>query len=107
MQQQFFDQAIEQGSSPDSYKYMVLIANNPPDESKRPIHNDSVEMDNMDWDGLDGALKKVNIFFLTIYKPLKLRSVIYILAFSCYDQLPWTKSQSWPSVAGQRKPQPM
>jgi len=44
---------------------MVLVANNPPDESKAPIHNSSVEMDNMDWDGLDGALKKVSSFFLT------------------------------------------
>lgn len=44
---------------------MVLVANNPPDESKGPIHNNSVEMDNMDWDGLDGALKKVRSFFFT------------------------------------------
>jgi hypothetical protein len=62
---QFFDQTIEEGSSPDSYKYMVLVANNSPDESKRPIHNNSAEMDNMDWDGLDGALKKVSSLFLT------------------------------------------
>lgn len=44
---------------------MVLVANNPPDESKGPIHNSSVEMDSMDWDGLDGALKKVSSSFLT------------------------------------------
>lgn len=86
---------------------MVLVANNPPDESKRPIHNISVEMDNMDWDGLDGALKKVGGFFLTTYGHLNLRSVIYIPAFSCLDQRPWTKLQNWPSVAGLRKPKPM
>ena len=72
-----------------------------------PIHNISVEMDNMDWDGLDGALKKVNGFFLTTYSHLNLRSVIYIPAFSCLDQCPWTKLQTWPSAAGLRKPKPM
>lgn len=87
MQQQLFDQAIEQGSSLDSFKYMVLVASNPPDESKRPIHNDSMEMDNMDWDGLDGALKKVNSLFLSTYEALNLRSVIYTHAFSCHGQL--------------------
>jgi hypothetical protein len=86
---------------------MVLVANNPPDESKRPIHNNSVGMDNMGWDGLDGALKKVRGFFLTTCGHLNLRSVIYIPAFSCHDQHPWTKLQSWPSDAGQRKPRPM
>ena len=86
---------------------MVLVANSPPDESKRPIHNNSVEMDNMDWDGLDGALKKVGGFFLTTYDHLNLRSVIYIPAFSFLGQHPWAKLQSWPSVAGQRKHKPM
>lgn len=61
----------------------------------------------MDWDGLDGALKKVGGFFLTTYGHLNLRSVIYIPAFSCPDQRPWTKLQNWPSVAGLRKPKPM
>jgi len=86
---------------------MVLVASNPPDESKRPIHNDSVEMDNMDWDSLDGALKKVNSSLITMYEHLNLRSVIYTPAFSCHGQLPWTNLQSWLSVAEQRKPQPM
>ena len=107
MQQQFFDQTIEEGSSPDSSKYMVLVANNPPDESKRPIHNDSVEMDNMDWEGLDGALKKVNNSFLTTSEHLNLRSVVYIPASSYHGQLLWTKLLSWPSVAEQRRLQPM
>lgn len=107
MQQQFFDQTVEEGSSPDSYKYLVLVASNPPDESRRPIHNDSVDMDNMDWGSLDGALKKVNSSFLTTHEHLNLRSVVYILPFSCYGQPRWTKLRSWPSVVGQKKPHPM
>jgi len=39
--------------------YILHIAASPPDNSQRPLWNDSIAMDDMDWKSLPDELKKV------------------------------------------------